>query len=277
MTTKRPIAAIKLHEVTPGGIAMTATPVFEWMDPATLLVDSSYQRGLSERSYRLIRKIVEAWDWKRFRPPVVAMTPDGPEVIDGQHTAIAAVCHPMVDKIPVMLISAEEMAERADAFIGLNKDRIAMTPTQMHHAATAAGDEDALTVAQVCQRAGVRVLRLPPGNGSFKVGDTLAVGAIYKLINRRGAMRARQLLQALVEAKLAPVSVSEIRAAETLIYEEEYAGNITLEDITTIALKLGSAAMSSAKLFAATHNIALFKALAVVWYKEKPRGRRSAA
>jgi hypothetical protein len=42
---------------------------------------------------------VANWDWRRFKPPVVARTATGLEVIDGQHTAIAAASHPDVLQI----------------------------------------------------------------------------------------------------------------------------------------------------------------------------------
>lgn len=69
---------------------MTLGPISEWVDPATLLVNATYQRDLSERSIQLIRKIIGGWDWTRFKPPVCSLGDRGIEVIDGQHTAIAA-------------------------------------------------------------------------------------------------------------------------------------------------------------------------------------------
>ena len=273
--TKRKIAAIKLHDIVPNAPAM-AVPVFEWMDPATLIVNGAYQRNLSDRSYRLIRKLISSWDWNRFRPPVVALTPDGFEVIDGQHTSIAAASHPGIVSIPVMVVQAEEMAQRAEAFLGLNKDRLGMTATQIHHAAVASGDEDALTIEQVCARAGVRILRLPPSHGTFKPGDSMAVAGIGKLISRHGVIKARELLQALVAAGIAP-GITEIRAAELLLHDEEYVGAFEPGDLTSTVIKVGSKGLQKAKVFAATHNVPIYRALAVVWYRERPRGRRSAA
>lgn len=88
----RGVKAINLSGVE-AGIAETAPPAFEWVDPGTLLIDEGYQRNLSERSIKLVRKICARWDWRRFKPPVCARTERGLEVIDGQHTAIAACSH----------------------------------------------------------------------------------------------------------------------------------------------------------------------------------------
>lgn len=272
----RKIAPMNMPDITPGGADM-AEPKFERANPADLLVDENYQRNLSERSVKLIRKIVAHWDWRTFMPPVVVRTKAGMHVIDGQHTAIAAATHPAIKDIPVMVVTADEVADRARAFLGRNRDRITVTPNQLHAAAVAAGDEDAVTIHQVCTRAGIRILKQPPGAGSFAPGDTLAVSTIAALISRRGALRARQILDVLGPAKLSPVPAAVIKATEELLTNKEYAGQIDPGDLTTaIRASLGEAE-SEAKIFAATHNIPLWKALTPILFKRCKRGRRRAA
>src|SRR6185437_3072554 len=117
----------------------TDPPMVEWMAPTDLLVDDAYQRGLGPKSVDLIRRIVEHWDWRRFKPPIVAWTEAGFEVIDGQHTAIAAASRPDIAKIPVMVVVATAMTDRAQAFVGHNRDRLNVSPMQLHHAMVAAG------------------------------------------------------------------------------------------------------------------------------------------
>lgn len=270
---KRAIAGLQLPGLEPAPVS-GARPRFIDADPAKLLVDETYQRGLSERSVALIRKIVAGWDWSRFKPPVVAETSEGLEVIDGQHTAIAAVCHGGLGQIPVMVVEADEQAGRAKAFIGHNRDRINITQTQLHAAAVAAGDEDAMTVDQVCQRAGVRVLRNPPSGGVFQPGDTLAVSSITALVNRRGAMKARIVLQVLTEARCAPVSAGQIKAIEMLLHDGEYAGAVDAGDLTTALIALGDDAEREARIFAAAHKVPVWRALGIVLFKRATRGRR---
>lgn len=274
---KRAISAMAVPGVEPSA-AVTAAPVFEWVDPRSLLVDEAYQRNLSERSVALIRKIVGAWDWRRFKPPVVARTGDGCfEVIDGQHTAIAAAGHPNLVEIPVMVVEAADQAQRAAAFVGHNRDRIALTVTQMHAAALAAGDEDAVTLDQVCARAGVRVLKNPPGNGAFKPRETLAVSSVRALISRRGAMRARMVLEVLANAECAPISASGIKAVEMLLHDPEYMGSVEAADVTTAIRAMGSEADQEAKVFAAAHSVPLWRALGVILFRRSRRGRRRSA
>lgn len=274
MVSKRPIKSMTVPGIEPSA-ADTPPPVFEWVDPCELKVDETYQRNLSERSVSLIRKIVGNWDWRRFKPPVVARSADGGfEVIDGQHTAIAAASHPGVPIIPVMVVEAVDMESRATAFLGHNRDRITLTAPQLHAAAVAAGDEDAVTVMQVCERAGVRILKSPPGNGAFKPRETLAVSSIRALVNRRGAMRARQVLEVLASAECAPISAGGIKAVEMLLHDAEYAGAVDPGDLATAIRALGSAADQEAAVFAAAHGVQKWRALAVVLFRRARRGRR---
>lgn len=276
MSARRPIVAMIMPGVDPAEIS-DERPKFEWVDPSTLLVDESYQRALSKDSITLIRKIVTNWDWNRFKPPVVAQTELGLEVIDGQHTAIAAASHPAVVEIPVMVVVAAEAKDRANAFVGHNRDRLALSQASIHYASVAAGDEDALTVQQVCDRAGIKLLRYPPSGGEFRSGESLAFVAIRSLVNRRGAMRARVVLQTLADARCAPIRADGIKAVEYLLTSDEYKGQVEPEALTSALLNLGPDADREARIFAAAHSVQVWRGLTVVLFKEARRGRRRAA
>lgn len=271
-----PIVPMRFADLAPG-VPATKNPTFEWVAPETLLVDETYQRDLSRQSVNLIRKIVEGWDWARFKPPVVAQTPDGLEVIDGQHTAIAAATHPLIPTIPVMIVTAADMEARARAFVGHNKDRLTLGAVQIHYADVAAGDDDATTIQQVCERAGVVLLRYPPGNGEWKPGETLALAAIRSLVNRRHAMGARAVLQVLGDARCAPVRADEIKAVDVLLHDPEYKDQISGPDITSALIAKGPALAQEARVFAIGHNTKTWKALATILFREGRRGRRRAA
>lgn len=271
--TLRAIAPMQFPDIEPGGADMPRPRYIE-VDPATLLVDETYQRNLSDRSRRLIRRLVAAWDWKAFKPPVVVETEDGLHVIDGQHTAIGAASHPSIETIPAQVVVADTRQARAGAFVKQNRDRIAISTTQLHHALVAAGDEDALTVVQVCERAGARVLKYPPANGLYYVGDILGVTTLRALINRRHAHGARRVLDICVGAKLAPVTAAAMRAVEFLLYEKEYAGQVADADLTTTLRELGSDAERQARLYAAEHRVREWRGLAIVLYRNSRKARR---
>ena len=176
-------------------------PEFTWVRPTTLLVDETYQRGISSRSIKLIGRIVANWDWARFKPPVVAVTAGGLEVIDGQHTAIAAASHGGIAEIPVMIVGAPDMADRARSFIGHNLDRVAITPAQLHAANIAGANPDALVVERVCRAAGVNLLKRQPNCDGYNVNDCQAYQRVYRLVINRGPGAATTILKTLADAR----------------------------------------------------------------------------
>ena len=269
----RRIEPINLPDAAPADLSGAVEPEVLRVSARDLHVDDAYQRNLSARSIILIRRIVSGWDWTKFKPPVVTDVEGKLHVIDGQHTAIAAATHGGLDKIPVMLVVTRDSAARADAFVGHNRDRLNVTPQQVFHAQVVAGDEDAQTIAQVCVRAGVSVLRIPPPQGRFKIGETQAIETIRALVNRRGAMKARIVLQALVAAKAAPIGAAWIKAADQLLYATEYAGTFTPETLTLAVRSLENTIPAEAVTFAAAKRIPLWRALVVEISRRKRHAR----
>lgn len=257
-------------------------PICERVDPRTLFVDPTYQREIGERGLRQIRRVVEAFDWKRFKPPICAYAEhDGQtvlKVIDGQHTAIACVSHPDVEMIPVMIVEASATADQADAFVGQNTARLGVTALQLHRAAVTAKDPDALTVEQVCQRAGIVLLNNPPSRGVYKPKETVAIGSIKRLTERRGAMKARMVLEVLANAGIAPVKEIHIQAVDLLMTGAEYCDAFEPADLTREIETAGKAAESEAKVFSVAHKLPVWKALAITWFRKtkKKRGAQKA-
>lgn len=271
----RPIAPIALNGCDPGGTPR-ALPIFEWVDPGTLLVDEGYQRDSSERSLKLVRKIISGWDWAKFKAPVGVLVDEGIELIDGQHTAIAACSHPDIPQIPVMIIEAPERTDRAGAFISHNRDRISVTATQLHVAALAAGQADALAVERVCEAAGVTVLRTSPGAGRYPAASTVAVTAIGALIRGRGEEAAIRVLTLLARAELAPITQVQIKATDLLLHDPEYK-DLSADKLPAIIIAMGPKAEAEAKMFVAAHpSIALWKAIAIAWFRNR-RGAKAAS
>lgn len=168
-----------------------------------LVIDESYQRAITPQGRGNIVRIVESFDWRMFSPLIVVPveTDDGQRwaIIDGQHRATAALMHGGVRTVPCMVIEASR-AEAAACFAAINGAVTAMQKGQMWHARVCAGEHFACEVAEICRRAGVTILKHKAGADSWKVGDTLAVGAIETTHRKYGA--------AVVEAALAAVTGS---------------------------------------------------------------------
>ncbi len=273
----RPIAPISLNGLE-AQVPPTGMPIFELVRPTDLFVDPAYQRDVSEKGMRQIRRIIEGFDWTKFKPPICAYsTSEGRsvlKVLDGQHTAIAAASNPHVEKIPVMIVEAEDTLAQARAFIGQNTDRLGVTNLQLHQAALAAADEDAQTLELVCTRANVKVLRTPGAYTGTGARQTVAVKSIEALVAKRGPVVARQILEVLANAELGPLTAPQIKAIELLMTDAEYSEKITPEDLTDAIVDLLSTAEEEAKLFAVTHKVQFWKALAITWFRKCKKRRQ---
>lgn len=252
----------------------THPPTLDWVDPTHLLVDEAYQRSISVKGQKLIKRILSDFDWRRFKPPTVVQTGDGFEVLDGQHSAIAAASHPEIDKIPVLIVDASKRPERASTFIGINRDRLAVNPMQLHSASVISGLSTALDIEEVCQNANIHILRSARQAKDYKAGDTIAVRAIEALIKRRGKEDAGALLSALSAGHLSPISAAAIKAAEFLVFNPDESDRLDYPDISTAIHAAGEQADRDASLFAAEHNVPQWRGLASVWRRSRKKRAR---
>lgn len=263
----RPIKAMNFPDLTPAAID-GAKPFVKWVAPTSLLVDASYQRELSERSIRLIRKTIVGFAWNRFKMPIVVQVGAASlHVVDGQHTAIVAATIG-IPQIPVFVVEAESLDERARAFVGHNTDRIVVSPFDIYRALLSSGDPDAVDVDNVCRRAGVRLRVISPSS-AIAAGDTAAVGLVQRLVKRRGVMPARKVLQCLVKAKRAPITGAEILAAERIICLERK--DVDLEELTAVIRIEGTDGINKAHGKARSEKTPLWRELANRWLRRIDR------
>ena len=254
----KPMVFPDLKPARPGG----EKPSLKWVDPTTLLVDGTYQRDLSERSIRLIRRMIEGFAWNRFKPPIVVqVSPASFHIVDGQHTAIVAATL-KIPQVPVFVVKADTLDERARAFVGHNSDRIVVSPFDIYKALLASGDPEAADVDNVCRRAGVRLRVISPSSAVAE-GDTAAVGLVRAMVKRRGVIPSRQVLQCLVKAKRAPITGAEILAAERIICDERK--GIDLEALTAAIRIEGSDGLSKAIAKAKAARSPLWRGVANLW------------
>lgn len=183
------------HSADPG-----PAPALDWLGLDVLVVDGRYQRALSEKSEAAINRLVREFTWSRFGCLIVA----GPDkvgdfhVIDGQHRLEAAKRHPMVDRVPCSVLPPGSMADEAKAFVGVNRDRVGITSLAMYHAAIAAGDDQALSIARVVDAAGVTIPKTP--RNPLPPRSLACIGKLGQLVRRFGEDLTTAGLAALVEA-----------------------------------------------------------------------------
>lgn len=259
MTALRKIEPLAMPANLAKSVVTGARPILRWIKPTELLVDGTYQRDLSRQSLRLIRQMVERFAWNRMKPPVVVEAGSGFHIIDGQHTAIAAATIGIAE-IPIFVVEASALDERARAFVGHNTDRITVTPIAIWNALRAAGDPDAVDVENVCKRAGVRI-RVLNWQMVPAEGDTMAIGRIRRLIKNRGVVRSRKVLECLVKARRAPIVQEEILAAEYLICELR----ADPEELTAVIRIEGDKGLAAARGKAKSERSPIWRALMARW------------
>lgn len=131
MSDLRRIAPLPLPDVEPADIG--PCPEVRSVAPTSLWVDGKYQRDLSRASMALLRKMVKGFAWSRMKVPNATEVDGELHLIDGQHTAIVAATVG-VPLIPVFVVGTDSAAERAQAFVGLNRDRVTVNPFHVHRA-----------------------------------------------------------------------------------------------------------------------------------------------
>jgi len=206
-----------------------------------LVVNDEYQRSISNAGQSRIRRMAKAWDWNAYKAISVAKTDDPTlfEVVDGQHTAIAAASNGNVHILPCLLMSAETLAQKAQGFVGINTAKVALTPANIYKAKVAAGDEVAVLVDAALKATDCRVLSMPPS--VYSPGDTMAVGTLMIIAASRGGERLTMLLEMAKSAGSCPVSSKTLKALNLALPLEPKARDAVKDKLTQVIRNQGAA------------------------------------
>lgn len=104
--------------------------------------------------------------------------------------------HPQIDAVPCLIIEAG-LEDAAACFAAINGAVTAMTKGQMFHARAASGEVFAREIRDACAAANVRILKHKASDEAYRVGDTLAVGALEQTAKKYGLDVLRAVLTAL--------------------------------------------------------------------------------
>lgn len=134
-------------------------PVLQYIPPAQLEIDDSYQRSLEVKaSQTLIRKMAQFWNWDLCQPLVVSRRTDGGKyVIDGQHRLAAANLRPDIEQLPCVVVEYASAADEAASFVHLNQQRRPLNALDVFKAAIASEDPEAVAVSDAIERSGLQL------------------------------------------------------------------------------------------------------------------------
>lgn len=177
-------------------------PVLQYMTPAQLQVDASYQRKLDATSSdKLIREIAQHWDWALCLPLVVARRAEGGGlfVVDGQHRHAAACLRGDIQVLPCVILEGSEVELEARTFVRLNKQRRPISKLDEFRAAIAAGDDLACEIEDALARAGLK-LAANTNYSCFKPGELACVGGLSRAWREHGGAASALALEVLARS-----------------------------------------------------------------------------
>lgn len=182
-----------LSEFRPG-----PAPQLLWIEVNQLVVDPVYQRDIGRRGATNVKLIAENFDWSKFAPVIVAPVEGGRfAIVDGQHRTTAAALRGQ-KTVPCQIVQADR-AKQAEAFAAVNGNVTKTNAQQLFHARLAAGDDAASRLARVCEAGGVEITRRNFTVREAKVGQTQAVGALGRCLDRFGDATLITALQCITQ------------------------------------------------------------------------------
>ncbi len=242
------------------------------LKPEELWVDRSYQRShLSRRSLRLIHKIVENWDWTKFKSPVVTRDEqDRYLVIDGQHTSVAAATHPDIIRIPVMFVALKDVGEQAKSFIGHNMDRITVMPIDLWYARKRSNDPDVLMADRIMRNHGMTVVKAIQGSAQqWESNQTMATAEALKILDKYGQAKFTQIVSFLSKCGFSQIRADHWKFAASFLAGAEqdrlFSPDMMLKVIQAIH---ENDAYNEARRIHTNHKIPTYKGL-LVFYKNE--------
>lgn len=162
--------------------AIGEMPRLDYLPVSAIRVDDSYQRPVKARR---IQQILRDFTWAQFGALMVVDQGDGTyTVYDGQHRLRAAQKHPDITEVPAIIVELDAAREEAEAFLGVNVNRSAISTVEKYWAGIEAGDEAMMRVCAVLEEAGCEVV--PPGKESPAANRTKAITAIERALRAYG-------------------------------------------------------------------------------------------
>lgn len=132
-------------------------PDLVWVPIGKIAVDHNYQREIKPLR---VAQILREFNWAHFQPVMLAEQPDGTyTVFDGQHRVAAARAHPAVTEVPAAVVRVSGSKGEAEAFLGVNVNRTAVTTVEKYWAGIEAGNAEMIRVRDVLTKAECEVIQ----------------------------------------------------------------------------------------------------------------------
>lgn len=254
---------LDIAEIPP---APQSPPKLAWVPVSALRINREYQREVeSKRSMAMMHRIVGNFCWSRFKALSVQQIDSGLyEITDGQHSAIVAATLG-IEEVPCLISPSESVADRAAAFVGINRERMSVDALPLFWARVAADDENAGDVAEVAADMGVAIPRTNKSQSQYKPNDCVAVKSLMVLNKRGGRAYVRAVLEYGVACELIPIGKVWIDAFALLCWADEFQPRVPVEMIGDIVdARTPSFLLDDTKARAAASGQPVYRCLAAV-------------
>ena len=162
-------------------VADQPSPMLQWVEIATMVIDDTYQRPINHGGLSTIRRIAANFRWSCFTPVLLAPIEGGQfAVIDGQHRVHAALlCG--IKSVPAMVVPIAA-TEQAQAFIQVNTARTGISVFSIYKAGLASGEPWAMAAQDAVTAADCRLMSFKPHAAAKKPGQVYCVGLIRDMV-----------------------------------------------------------------------------------------------
>lgn len=248
------------------------------IDIEKLNINERYQRSIfSKRSKSLIQKIAATFDWCFFQPLSVSDAGGGMyNVLDGQHRLAGARLNGHIRSLPCYLLKLDGVKQEARAFVGLNEQKVTLTPLSSFHGRVVAGDPDALRLKAVLDDCVMVVPKTPRSQSHLKSHEVQAISTLLGLLkkyNDRPIKRALIMLKKVYEGKPGQMRRSIIGALCAIFDAHKDLNEEILEGILlkTTSAELEKEARAYQAVEGGTSHQAVIKALTNRYNKNVPK------
>lgn len=197
MGKAKPNSPIKVER----GPVRNVPPTLEWVPVERLQVDPAYQRAVDgPQSRKIVSGMIKGWDWALCQPLVVSRRADGGLfVLDGQHRHRGAFERGDIPHLPCVILSNVDQAGEAETFVALNTKRQRLSQSDIYLGLLAAGDAEAVRVAELLAETGWRQVRTS-NTDRWDPGELNCGPMLVKAMKTHGEAAVRNALAALGEA-----------------------------------------------------------------------------
>lgn len=138
-----------------------------------LTLGAEYQRDLIETH---AERIAEDFDVRKALVIVVSIRPTGERyVVDGQHRVVAALRSDPEQILPCIVYHGLSVAEEAELFSRLQRDRVPLNAQSMFWADVISGQPEAVAVKRMVEASGYFLSRTPGAHGAVTCYSALRV------------------------------------------------------------------------------------------------------